>query len=273
MGIPMTRGRFFTEDDTAASPVVVVVNQAFVNKYLSGQDPVGHTVSMGKGRFDDARIVGVIGDVKQGNVTKETRPELYFCLAQTGPGLPLYGIATAFIQVAIRGAVPADTLRAQFDKALHEVAPDATTTGVKTIHEAVEDSFGSQTLTAYLLEGFASLALLIASVGLYGLLSFAVAQRTREIGLRLALGAQKTNILKLVLRRALLMVGTGLAFGSVLAWFAVTLTRSYLYGVEAHDAVTFVMVIVVLASASFLAAWMPARHAASIEPIVALRSE
>jgi predicted permease len=273
MGIPMVSGRFFTEDDSATAPVVVVVNRAFVNKYLPGQDAIGHVVSMGKGRFDDARIVGVIGDVKQSNVTKATEPEMYFCLAQMEPGAPLYNIATALMEVAIRGSVPADALRAQFDKVLHEVAPDATTTDVKTIHEAVEDSFGSQTLTSYLLEGFAGLALLIASVGLYGLLSFAVAQRTREIGLRLALGAQKGNILSLVLRRALVLVSLGLVFGSGMAWFAVSLARSYIYGVQAHDAVTFVSVMMVLAMASFFAAWLPARHAASIEPMQALRSE
>jgi len=273
MGIPMVRGRFFTEGDSATAPVVVVVNQAFVNRYLKGQDPIGHVISMGEGRLAEGHIVGVIGDVKQTDVKKATTPEMYYCLAQMEPGTPLYGIATAFIQVAIRGRVPADALRAQFDKALHEVAPDATTTGVKTIHEAVEDSFGSETLTAYLLEGFAALALLIASVGLYGLLSFAVAQRTREIGLRLALGAQQGNILRLVMSRALLLVGFGLAGGTVMAWFAVSMARSYIYGVEAHDGLTFAAVVVVLASASFFAAWMPARHAASIEPMQALRTE
>jgi putative ABC transport system permease protein len=251
----------------------VVVNQAFVTKYLPGKDPVGHIISMGEGKFNDAHIVGVIGDVKQFDVTKATSPEMYFCLAQMGPGTPLYNIATAFIQVAIRGAVPADSLRAQFDKVLHEVAPDATTTGVKTIHEAVEQSFGSQTLISYLLEGFAGLALLIASVGLYGLLSFAVAQRTREFGLRIALGAQKSNIHQLVLRRALILVAMGLMCGSIAAWFAVSLTRSYIYGVQAHDGLTFAAVVMVLASASLFAAWVPARHAASIEPMVALRSE
>jgi predicted permease len=273
MGIPMLRGRFFSEDDSATSPVVVVVNQAFVNRYLSGKEPIGHVVSMGKGRFDDAHIVGVIGDVKQSSVTKGTEPEIYFCLAQIVPGGPLYNIATAFIQVAIRGSVPADVLRARFDKVLHEVAPDATTTGVKTIHEAVEDSFGSQTMISYLLEGFAGLALLIASVGLYGLLSFAVAQRRREIGLRLALGAQRSNILNMVLRRALLLVGVGLMCGGAMAWFAVSLARSYIFGVQTHDALTFAAVVVVLATASFFAAWLPARHAASIEPMQALRSE
>ncbi len=228
---------------------------------------------MGKGRFAEMRIVGVIGDVKQAKVTDGTKPEIYFCLAQTEPGTPLYGIASAFMQVAIRAAIPADALRAQFDKALHEVAPDATTTDVKTIHEAVEDSFGSQTLIAHLLESFASLALMIAAVGLYGLLSFAVAQRTREIGLRIALGAPQGSILTLILRRALLLVALGLAIGGVLAWFAVRFASGYIYGVEAHDALTFAAVAVVLASASFLAAWLPARRAAAVDPILALRSE
>jgi len=274
LGIPMARGRFFTEDDTASSPVVVVINEAFAKKYLPNvADPVGHTYGLGKGRFGAARIVGVIGDMKQTDVTKATKPEVYFCMAQMEPGAPLYGIATAFIEVAIRGALPADAFRVQFDKALHEVAPDATTTDVKTIRQAVEDSFGSQTLTAHLLETFAALALMIASVGLYGLLSFAVAQRTREIGLRIALGAPQANILTLVLRRALLLVSIGLAAGVTLAWFAVSLARSYIFGVQPHDALTFIAVLVVLAAASFVAAWLPARRAASVDPILALRSE
>jgi putative ABC transport system permease protein len=273
MGIPMVRGRFFTDSDTASSPAVVVVNKAFVDKYLRGVDPIGHTYSMGKKSTTDARIVGVIGDVKQSSLTAKTVPEIYFCLAQVGPGKPLYGIATAFIEVAIRGSIHADLLRTQFDKALHEVAPDATTTEVKTIHEAVEDSFGSQLLIARLLETFAALALMIASVGLYGLLSFAVAQRTREIGVRIALGAPKANILSLILGRALVLVAAGLGAGGVVASFAVRFAKGYIYGVESHDALTFSVVVGVLAAASFFAAWLPARRAAAVDPILALRSE
>ena len=273
LGIPMLRGRFFNENDTVSAPAVVVVNQAFVNKYLPGQDPIGHTFGMGEDRLKDAHIVGVIGDVKQSKVTEPTEPEVYFCLAQIAPGAPLYGIAKALMEVAIRASIPAGSLRVQFDKALHEVAPDATTTDVKTIHEAVEDSFGSQTLIAHLLETFAGLALMIASVGLYGLLSFAVAQRTREIGVRLALGAPQANILSLILRRALLLVAVGLATGGVLAWFATRFASGYIFGVQAHDRLTFTAVAVLLAAASFLAAWLPARRAAAVDPIQALRTE
>jgi ABC-type antimicrobial peptide transport system permease subunit len=251
----------------------VVVNQAFVNRFLTGQDPIGHTFGMDKKRFAQMHIVGVIGDVKQTNVTDATRPEIYFCLAQIEPGHPLYGIATAFIQVAIRSRAPADSLRAQFDTVLHEVAPDAATTDVETIHEAVEDSFGGETLITQLLETFAVLALMIASVGLYGLLSFVVAQRTREIGVRLALGASQHTILRLVLMRASLLVCVGLGVGGTLAWFATTLARGYIYGVQAHDGLTFVTVTLVLVAASLLAAWLPARRAASVDPILALRSE
>ncbi len=273
LGIPMRQGRFFTEDDTDASPLVAVVNQAFASKYLPTRDPIGHAISIGKGRFDEIRIVGVIGDMKQSHVTDPTKPEVYFCLAQISPGNPMYGVATAFMQVAIRGAVQAATLRDQFDRVLHEIAPDAVTTNVKTMHEAVEDSFGSQTLIAQLLETFAALAMMIASVGLYGLLSFVVAQRTREIGVRLALGASHASVLRLVLQRALLLVGLGLGSGALLAWFTTTLSRGYIYGVKSHDVLTFAVVILLLAAVSFAAAWLPARRAALVDPILALRSE
>ena len=257
----------------AVTPDERVSNQAFVDKFMSGQDPIGHAVSMGKGRFSEIRIVGVVADMKQFSVTEPTKPEIYFCLAQTDPGSALYGIVTAFMQVAIRAAIPANSLRAQFDKALHEVAPDAVITDVKTIHEAAEDSFGAQTLIARLLETFAGLALIIASIGLYGLLSFSVAQRTREIGIRIALGSPQANILALVIRHAMILVSIGLGVGGVLAWFAVKFASSYIYGVRAHDALTFVAVAFVLIVSCLFATWLPSRRAVAIDPMKALRTE
>lgn len=270
LGIPILRGRFFNDQDTVNSPVVIVVNQAFVNAYLPGTDPIGHVIGS-KASHD--RIIGVIGDLKQTDLKEATDPEIYFCLPQITADSWLYNITTAFMQVAIRGAIPADQLRGQFEKSLHQVSPWAVTTNVMTIHEAVENSFGSQKLIASLLEGFAALALLIASVGLYGLLSFSVAQRTREIGVRIALGAPLEKIRSLVLRRAMMLTGAGLILGSILAWFATRLAAGYLFGVKAHDAVTFAVMICTLAVISVAAAWLPARRATSIDPIQALRSE
>jgi predicted permease len=274
LGIPIVRGRFFTDDDTPASPPVVVINVAFAHKYLSGRDPIGHVLSMSqKGRFAEMRIVGLIGDMKQLDLTEVTKPEVYFPLSQTEPGTPFYGTATAFIQVAIRGAVPADALRTGFDKALHDVSPDAVTTDVKSIHQAVEDSFGSKTLIAWLLGAFGGVAMAIASVGLYGLLSFTVAQRTREIGIRMALGAPQVKIVKLIMLRTSCLVGIGLACGAAVAWFAVRFVRGYIYGIPMHDDATFAIVIFVLALMSFFASWLPARRAAAVDPSLALRAE
>jgi predicted permease len=273
-GIPMLRGRFFLDSDSPSAPPVVVINQAFADKYLKGRDPIGHIFSMAKqGRFSAMRIVGVIGDVKQGNVTRETTPEIYFALDQMQPGSPLYGVVTAFMQVGIRATVPAQALRAQVEKALASVDPEATTTGVKTIHEAVEDSFGNTTLVGNLLAGFAGLALMIAAIGLYGLLAFLVAQRTRELGIRLALGAPRGNIFSLVLTRAVVLVALGIGLGCVASWFAARVAESYLYGVRAHDAATFACVLTVLTAAGLFAAYLPARRAAGVDPMQALRTE
>jgi predicted permease len=273
LGIPVLRGRFFNEADQLTSPTVAVVSTSFARQYLNGADPIGHELSMGGGTFRPIRVVGEIADMKQSNVVDSTYPEVYLCLQQTGPGRPLYGLARAFIQVAIRSALPADQLRVQFEQALHQVAPESTTTDVKTIREAVEDSIASQTLIAHLLESFAGVALLIATVGLYGLLSFTVTQRTREIGIRIALGAPQTNIFMLVVRRALVLIISGVAIGGVLAWFAVEFAKSFIFGVEVHDAPTFIATLSVLFAFSIIATLLPAHRAASVDPVHTLRAE
>jgi ABC-type antimicrobial peptide transport system permease subunit len=144
---------------------------------------------------------------------------------------------------------------------------------VKTVHEAVEDSIGTQTLTAHLLEGFSSMALLIALVGLYGTVAFSVAQRTREFGVRLALGAPQESIRLLVVQKAMLPVLAGLIAGDIILWFATKLIRSYLFGISPHDAATIAIASCTLVATGFIAALIPARRAASIDPMQALRTE
>lgn len=272
-GIPILQGRFFSADDTATSTQVVVINKAFADKYLPNTDPLNHTFGLGKGRYEAMRIIGVIGDVKQGSLDNSTKPEVYLCLAQVTPGHPFYQPITAFMQVGIRARIPATLLRKQFESAVDRIEPDSQTMDVKTVHEAVEDSIGTRTLMAHLLESFSGMALLIAVVGLYGTVAFSVAQRSREFGVRLALGAPKESITQLVMRRAMWPVVAGLAAGDIALWFITRIIRSYLFGVAPHDAATLAAASALLVLTALIAAMVPARRAASIDPMQALRTE
>jgi predicted permease len=274
LGIRMLQGRFFSKDDTADSPAVAVVNQAFVGKYLSGTDPLLHTLNMGKkGKFKSVAIIGVIDDVKQTDLRRATEPEIYFCNTQVSPGSSLYGVATAFIQLAVRTeAEPRQTV-VQIQKLMHEVAPESEVMDIKTMQDLIEESIGSQTLAARLLEIFAAVALLIAVVGLYGLLAYGVNQRTREIGVRMALGAQRGNVLSLVLRHAAWLLGLGLVLGVVLSLVAGKVLRTFVFGVSTHDGWTVSTVALIFLGCGLVAAYLPARRAAEVNPVEALRAE
>jgi predicted permease len=277
-GVPILRGRYFSDEDTPSSAPVVVINKSFADTFLPDTDPLNHTFGLGtdgpdKGRFSAMRIIGVIGDVKQGSVDEPTKPEVYLCLAQITPGHPMYPPITAFMQVGIRARIPAQLLRKQFESALDHIDPDAQTIDVKTVHEAVEDSFGTQALIAHLLEGFSLMALLIALVGVYGTVAYSVAQRTREFGVRLALGAPQQSIRQLVMQKAMWPVVTGLIAGNITLWFATKLVRSYLFGISGHDSATLMIASCMLVATGFIAALIPALRAASTDPMTALRTE
>ncbi len=273
-GIPILRGRFFSDEDTSASPPVIVVNQAFVDRYLRNTDPLNHTFGLlGRDGVESMRIIGVIGDVKQGSVDEATQPEVYLCLSQITPGRTFYTMITSLMQVGIRAHIPAQLLRKQFESAVDQIDPEAQTIDVKTVRESVEDSFGNQTLIAHLLGGFSLMALLIALVGLYGTVAFSVAQRTREFGVRLALGAPQQSIRTLVMQKAMWPVFTGLIAGNIILWFATKLVRSYLFGISAHDSATLVIASCTLVATGFIAALIPARRAAFTDPMTALRTE
>lgn len=274
LGIRMLQGRFFTKDDTADSPTVAVVNGAFARKYLSGTDPLLHVLNMEKkGKFKSIAIVGVMDNVKQTDLRMQTKPEIYFCNTQVSPGTPLYGVATAFIQLAVRTQSDPKQTIAQAQKLMREVAPESEVTDIRTMQDLIEESIGSETLAARLLEIFAAMALLVAVVGLYGLLAYGVNQRTREIGVRMALGAQKGNVLGLVLGHAVWLLGSGLVVGVVLVLFAGKLLRTFVFGVSTHDGWTVAGVALVFLSCGLLAAYLPARRAAEVNPVEALRAE
>jgi len=275
MGIAITSGRSFAESDHPGAPLAVLVNQEFVRRVLNGRDPLGVRL-----KWDDddktlsAIIVGTIGDVHQDSARAASAPEIYFDLEQLVPGQNMYSIlATFHMDIVVRTHLaPEAAFRAVRD-AVHELNPNLAFADQTTMQQVVDDSLGGQTLAARLLAIFGFVALLIAVAGIYGLLAYSVSQRTRELGLRIALGAQRDNILWLVLRHALVLLATGVAVGLGVAWAASSVLRSFLYGAAAWDVATVLLVVLTLGLFGLAASYLPARRAASVDPIEALRTE
>ncbi|HUX68845.1 MAG TPA: ABC transporter permease [Terriglobales bacterium] len=272
IGIPLERGRFFDARlDTPTSPRVIVVNHNFAARYFPGQNPIGQKVEFGK--HDVATIVGVLANARESAIAAPPQPVMHLALTQITNHSGFYNLASVFAELAVRTRVPSASLDASIRAALHAVAPDIAPANFVSMRQLVAKSVGGQTLAAQLLVLFALAALVIAVVGLYGLLAYAVAQRTREMGIRLALGAERRDIVRLVLRRAAWLVGLGLAAGLVLALGGARWLAAYLYGVPARDPLTLAGVALLLAAAGLWAAYLPARRAARVSPVEALRAE
>ncbi len=275
MGIAITSGRDFAADDRRGAPLAVLVNQEFVRRVLNGRDPLGTRL-----KWDDddkkltATIVGTIADLHQDSVRAASAPEIYFDLEQLVPGQDMYSIlATFHMDIMVRTRIaPEAAFRAVRD-AVHELNPNLAFAEQTTMQQVVDTSLGPQTLAARLLGIFGFAALLIAVAGIYGLLAYSVSQRTRELGVRLALGAQRENILWLVLRHALVLLSFGVAVGLGVAWAASSVLRSFLYGAAAYNAATIFVVVLVLALCGIVASYLPARRAAGVDPVKALRTE
>ncbi|HVT97083.1 MAG TPA: ABC transporter permease [Acidobacteriaceae bacterium] len=275
MGIAITSGRGFEETDHAGAPLAVVVNQEFVRRILKGRDPLGVRL-----KWDDedkaltATIVGTIADLHQESVRAGSAPEIYFNLEQLVPGQDIYSILAGFhMDIVVRTNLASEVAFRAVRDAVHELNPNLAFAEQTTMQQVIDNSLGAQTLAARLLAIFGFVALLIAIAGIYGLLAYSVSQRTRELGLRIALGAQRENILWLVLRHAILLLATGMAIGLGVAWAASSVLRSFLYGAAAYDAATVVLVVLILGLCSMAASYLPARRAAAVDPIEALRTE
>jgi len=274
LGIHLLQGRLLSDSDGPAGAAVAIVNQALVRKYFPGEDPLGRQLKIAdSGPHGVVTIVGVVENNHQTSMSEEVQPEVNISYSQLVPGDELQPILSMFSNVALRTHIEPSAVVPSLRSTLREFDPDLAVLGIRTLQDLVDTSLGSQTLAVRLLWIFAGAALLIAIAGIYGLLAYNVSQRTRDIGLRMALGATRSNVVRLVLRQAVLLLGVGVAIGIVAAISAGSILRSFLYGVVPYDAATIVGVCLLLLACGLIASYIPARRASRIDPVRALRWE
>lgn len=272
MGIPLVRGRLFTEQD-AAGPGVVLVDEDFAKGIFPGEDPVGKRIDFGIGR--PVEIVGVVGHVKQFGLDSDAAAPVHYQMYGSYRSLsgPLLPIAASSTWVVVRAPLPVSALLGNLRRQIGEVDSGAAVYDVRSMNAIVSESLAGRTFSMTLLAIFAAIALLLAVIGIYGVVSYSVAQRTHEIGVRMALGAQRRDILRIVLGQGGGMALAGVALGFVASLGLTRLMKSLLFGVSATDPLTFAAVIVILLAVALLACWIPARRAMRVDPMVALRYE
>ena len=279
IGQPVIRGRGITDADTATSQMVAVVNQAFVKKFFPKEDPIGHHFGVFDHKYAGAfEIVGIVADAKYNNPNREFRAMYFRPLNQqlkvTEPNeIMAEGRSLYIDSITLHFKEPPQNVETMVRRTLADIDPNLTVIDLHSLDYQVSDNFNQERLIARLTMLFGLLALVLASVGLYGITSYAVARRTSEIGLRMALGADRGNVVRMVLRGAFLQVGLGLALGIPIALIGGHYMTDQLYGVRSYDPLSIAIAIIVLSLAAALAGFIPARRAASIEPMEALRTE
>jgi predicted permease len=272
----MLRGRFFNDGDTATSTPVVVVNREFVREYEGDDDDPGKILGTSLVSFaKDKRavVVGVLDDERQVSIAKPSQAEIEVCLPQVKPGSMFYQPAGMAMDLAVQTERDPAAMTPELRRLMREASPELANSTFTTMDQVVEDSYGSQHLAARLLEIFGGTALILSIAGIYGLLAYLVTQQTRELGIRIALGAQRGRVMRMVLRQAGGMLLCGLAAGLLLAYMTSHLLRTLLYGVRPHDPWTLATVTLVLLAGGLAASYLPARRAAAVDPMKALRSE
>ena len=263
-GVPIVRGRGIAEQDRPDAQPVVVVNEAFSRRYWPGQDPIGKQIRFGGNTGPWSVVVGVSRDVKGRRLDAPAPPTFY---------RSIHGRRPSRFTLHVRAGGDPRALQQALRRSVEQLDPNLALKNVRTMAEHMGAATFTQRIGAWSLSAFGALALVLASVGLFGVLSYAVAQRTREIGVRIAIGASRRDVLGLVVGRAMRLTAIGLGVGVVLAVGAGQLLRSQIFGVSPLDPLTFAAVIGLLAAVAFLAAWVPARRAAQVDPIIALQAE
>jgi len=272
MSIPLLRGRYFTEQDNDESHGVVIINQTMAHRYWVDENPIGQRL---KPQFPTARVpwrpasnntwltvIGVVGDVKEAGLNDEQPAEIYLPYLQNPSSLMNLLVRSTSDPLRLVPAVRRQVLAVDGDQPIYNI---------KTMENVFSQSIAAPHLITSLLTIFAAVALLLAAVGVYSVMSYSVAQRTHEVGIRMALGAQQQHVLRMILGQGLRLVLVGIGFGVMMAFGVTRVISNLLFGVSATDAQIFVGIPLLLIAVAMLAAYFPARRALKVDPIVALR--
>src|SRR5499427_6293758 len=266
MEIPLRRGRFFNEQDDTTKPIAVIVDEYMAEQLWPAQDPIGKRIHIVELPSKDPwqTVVGVVGRVKQDSLDSEPRIAFYLAHLQ---------FPTRAMTVAFRGRMDPAAMLSAAKTVLQSLDPDLPMYYVRTMEQRVDESLARRRFSMLLLGVFASVALVLATIGIYGVMAYLVNQGTRELGIRIALGASQRNILSLVVRQGMVLAISGVTIGLVAAFLLTRLIRSLLFGVEATDPITFAGIALLLAIVALLASYIPAQRAARIDPLISLRCE
>jgi predicted permease len=263
MQSPLLRGRFFTEGDEDGKQPVAIIDETTARKYWPARDPLGRRVRFGT---DPAQpwmtVVGIINDIKSDGLDIDGVPHIY---------VSIYQNPNRALSVVLRTSLPAAVLDSQIRHEIQSIDPGLPVFNVSSMNDVLDRSLAARRFSAQLVGGFAGLALLLASLGIYGLLAYMVSQRSREIGVRMALGARRANILKLILQKGIGLAGVGVIAGVILSASTASMMASLLYGVRPHDPAVFLAVPLLLFAVAVLASYFPARRATKVDPMIALR--
>ena len=267
MSIPLLMGRKLTEQDTETTPNAVVISETMARRYWPAEDPIGKSIAAGRitSPEDWIQVVGVVKDVRQFELNAEPKPQMYMAYRQAGFFEPR--------DLVVKTDVDPSSLAAPVRNAIWEIDKDQPVSNIQTMEEILADSIARQRFSMLLLAIFAAVALVLAGVGIYGVMSYSVAQRTREIGIRMALGAQTGAVLKLAVGYGMKLVLAGLVIGLIAAFALTRVMSTLLFGVTATDPATFTLISLLLIAVAVVASYIPARRATRVNPIIALRYE
>jgi predicted permease len=276
--IPLLRGRAFTEQDDGAAPAVVIINQAMARQYWPKGDPLRDRIQIGVGAgpaFAEAprQVVGVVGDTRDLGIDRDPSPMMYIPIAQMPDGETALNSKVAPLWWIVRSRVNPYTLRTPVEAALREVSGGLPLAHMRTMAEVEVRNTARQRFNMLLLIIFGAAGLLMAAIGVYGVMSYSVQQRTQELGIRMALGAQASNLRNLVIGQGMILAGAGVVLGIGGALWLSRFLASFLFGVKAWDPVAFLVTPLVLSGVALFAVWIPARRATRVDPMTALRLE